>query len=109
MPAYLRVIDVGLTPYRDSDFNRASFPLKTLEYLAAGRDVVSTPLPATRWLGTDLIGVAAGPAGFAAAVTAALARPRTPEAAQRRQRFAREHSWDRRAKVLADLLGVPSS
>ena len=27
---YLRVIDVGLTPYSQSDFNRASFPLKTL-------------------------------------------------------------------------------
>ena len=37
LPSYLRVIDVGLTPYSQSDFNRASFPLKTLEYLAAGR------------------------------------------------------------------------
>jgi teichuronic acid biosynthesis glycosyltransferase TuaH len=106
MPAYLRVIDVGLTPYRDNDFNRASFPLKTLEYLAAGRAAVSTPLPATEWLGTDLIDVAAGPAGFAAAVTAALARPRTPALVRRRQAFAREHSWDQRATILAGLLGV---
>ncbi|MBL7524463.1 glycosyltransferase [Frankia sp. CNm7] len=61
LPAYLRVIDVGLTPYADTPFNRASFPLKTLEYLAAGRPVVSTDLPATRWLGTDLITVADTP------------------------------------------------
>ena len=26
LPSYLRVIDVGLTPYSQSDFNRASFP-----------------------------------------------------------------------------------
>jgi teichuronic acid biosynthesis glycosyltransferase TuaH len=109
MPAYLRAIDVGLTPYGDSDFNRASFPLKTLEYLAAGRAVVSTPLPANDWLGTDLIDVAASPAGFAAAVTAVLARPRTPEIVERRQRFAHEHSWDRRAEVLARLLDVQPS
>jgi teichuronic acid biosynthesis glycosyltransferase TuaH len=106
MPAYLRVIDVGLTPYQDSDFNRASFPLKTLEYLAAGRAAVSTPLPATEWLGTDLVDVAAGPSGFAAAVTAALARPRTPAVVRRRQAFAREHSWERRAEVMARLLDV---
>ena len=35
LPGYLRAMDVGLVPYADSAFNRASFPLKTLEYLAA--------------------------------------------------------------------------
>ncbi|WP_448631433.1 glycosyltransferase [Cellulomonas soli] len=48
LPGYLRRIDVGLTPYADTAFNRASFPLKTLEYLAAGRPVVTTGLPAAR-------------------------------------------------------------
>ena len=54
VPAYLAAIDVGITPYTASDFNRASFPLKTLEYLAAGRPVVSTDLPGARWLLEDL-------------------------------------------------------
>lgn len=40
--SYLKVIDVGLTPYGDSMFNRRSYPLKTLEYLAAGVPVVTT-------------------------------------------------------------------
>ncbi|MDQ1379934.1 MAG: teichuronic acid biosynthesis glycosyltransferase TuaH, partial [Actinomycetota bacterium] len=39
LPAYLRVIDVGIVPYTRSAFNLGSFPLKTLEYLAAGRAV----------------------------------------------------------------------
>ncbi len=68
LPGYLRLIDVGITPYQDTAFNRASFPLKTLEYLAAGRGAVSSDLPATRWLQTDLVQVASGPAAFAAAV-----------------------------------------
>lgn len=106
MPSFLRVIDVGLTPYANNEFNRASFPLKTLEYLAAGRGVVATPLPATAWLGTDLIVTADQSAEFAAQVTAALAVPRTETLAARRRAFAREHSWDRRAARLADLLGL---
>src|SRR5208283_3159702 len=50
LPKYLSVVDVGLVPYVDSAFNRGSFPLKTLEYLAAGIPVVATDLPAIRWL-----------------------------------------------------------
>ena len=107
LPGYLRLIDVGLTPYADTAFNRASFPLKTLEYLAAGRGVVATPLPANAWLGTDLVAEAAGPADFVARVQRELARPRTAQLAGRRRAFAREHSWDRRAQVLADLLDLP--
>ncbi|GAA1789003.1 glycosyltransferase family 1 protein [Planosporangium flavigriseum] len=106
MPSFLRLIDVGLTPYADNAFNRASFPLKTLEYLAAGRGVVATPLPAITWLGTDLVSTASTPAEFAARVQAALAVPRTEELAARRRAFAREHGWDRRAERLAELLEV---
>ncbi|MBG0563926.1 glycosyltransferase [Actinoplanes aureus] len=108
MPSYLRLIDVGLTPYADNPFNRASFPLKTLEYLAAGRAVVASRLPAHVWLDTDLITLADGPADFAAAVTAALAQPRTPEIVRRRRAFAEQHSWDVRARRMAELLGLVS-
>jgi teichuronic acid biosynthesis glycosyltransferase TuaH len=104
LPSYLGAIDVGLTPYVDSAFNRASFPLKTLEYLAAGRPVVSTDLPAARWLDTDLIRVASTPAAFTAATRAAAAEARTPTAVQARRAFARTHSWERRGDELARLV-----
>ncbi|MFC7275724.1 glycosyltransferase [Paractinoplanes rhizophilus] len=104
LPAYLRLIDVGLTPYADNAFNRSSFPLKTLEYLAAGRSVVATPLPANDWLGTDLIRVAEGSVAFGAAVVEELSQPRHAPAAERRRAFAREHSWARRAETMAALL-----
>jgi teichuronic acid biosynthesis glycosyltransferase TuaH len=97
LPGYLRVIDVGVVPYRDSPFNRGSFPLKTLEYLAAGRAVVATDLPAIRWLATDLVCIAAGPEAFAGEVDRLLAEPRTPAVLARRQAFAARHSWARRA------------
>lgn len=106
LPSYLRVMKVGLLPYVDSEFNRASFPLKTLEYLAGGRAVVATDLPAVRSLGTDLIEVASGPEEFADAVDRALGAPDDPALVARRQRLAAEHSWARRAAQFAEVLGL---
>lgn len=74
--APLPYVDVGLVPYGDPAFNRASSPLKTLENLAAGRAVVATDLPAVCWLDTALVTVAGDPDGSADAVEAALAAPR---------------------------------
>jgi len=102
LPAYLRAIDVGLVPYRDSAFNRGSFPLKTLEYLAAGRPVVGTDLPATRWLASDEIRHADGPAAIASAVEAAAKQERYEERRRARQAFAARHDWNLRARAFAD-------
>jgi teichuronic acid biosynthesis glycosyltransferase TuaH len=107
MPSYLRSIDVGLTPYADIEFNRASFPLKTLEYLAAGRPAVSTDLPAARWLDTDLVRVARDPRAFADAVDSLMSQPRTVELARKCQAFARRHSWLARTEAFAGILGLP--
>jgi teichuronic acid biosynthesis glycosyltransferase TuaH len=107
LASYLRAIDVGLTPYADTEFNRGSFPLKTLEYLAAGRPVVATDLPALRALGTDLITLTSNAAEFADAVSAAAARPRTPTAVAARRAVATRNSWDVRAAQVAGILGLP--
>jgi teichuronic acid biosynthesis glycosyltransferase TuaH len=103
---YLRHIDVGLTPYVPSEFNRASFPLKTLEYLAAGKPTVSTDLPATRWLDTDLVHIADGADDFAKAAIS-LAETDTPQLAKARRDFAEQHSWRARAALVADALSLP--
>jgi teichuronic acid biosynthesis glycosyltransferase TuaH len=104
LPGYLQVMDVGLVPYRNNPFNRGSFPLKALEYLAAGRAVVSTDLPATRWLATDLISIADGPEPFADEVDRMLAVPRTPGILASRQEFAATHSWAHRAAGIYDAV-----
>ncbi|MGY1631526.1 glycosyltransferase [Geodermatophilus sp. SYSU D01186] len=104
LPSYLGAIDVGLTPYADTPFNWASFPLKTLEYLAAGLPVVSTDLPATRWLGTDLIAKVEDPKSFADAALRAVADAHDPALVEARRAFAEQHSWERRATALIELL-----
>jgi teichuronic acid biosynthesis glycosyltransferase TuaH len=103
LPSYLRVMDVGVVPYTDSRFNQGSFPLKTLEYLAAGRAVVATDLPAIRFLATDLICIAE-PASFADQVDRLLAEPRTEAVLARRQAFAARHNWARRAEDIREAI-----
>jgi teichuronic acid biosynthesis glycosyltransferase TuaH len=78
IPSYLRLIDVGLTPYASSLFNNASSPLTTLEYLAAGRGSVSTDLPGVRAFATDQVTIATTPESFADAVQRTMQVPRTP-------------------------------
>jgi teichuronic acid biosynthesis glycosyltransferase TuaH len=106
LPSYVRCIDVGLTPYGKNDFNQASFPLKTLEYLAAGRPVVTTELPANAMLDLDLITVESDPASFGAVVRRIAHTPSSPAEVAARRAFAAGHTWEARAQQLAQLIGI---
>ena len=97
---YLAALDVGLTPYADSDFNRASFPLKTLEYLAAGLPVVTSDLPASRQLDTQLVTVAEDRDDFVRQTVRLLDNHADDSGAGRRRAFAAEHTWSARARTL---------
>lgn len=135
VPAYLAVMNIGITPYSHSSFNQASFPLKTLEYLGAGLPVVSTDLPASRWLRDDLarttepalgdqiLALADKPADFVAAVRRIAGDPDAPAPASPGCRpadgasamadhcrsFAERHSWSSRADSFASAIGLSSS
>lgn len=113
---YLARIDVGITPYRDTPFNRASFPLKNLDYLSAGVPAVSADLPAARWLREDLVAcvpeevadrvlvlASSGP-DYLAAIRAMVADGGA--SARHRVSFAERHSWRRRAQMLAEEVGL---
>ncbi len=106
MPSYLKAIKVGLTPYTDSEFNRGSSPLKTLEYLAAGRTVVASDLPAARGLGTDLVAIAKDPKDFARRVSEQLAADDNEELRARRRAFASSRSWEHRVDEFRGVLGI---
>ena len=108
LPSYLRRISVGLTPYADSAFNRASHPLKTLEYLAAGRPAVVSDLPASRVIPDGLVRIAADPAAFGELTVEALEAPPDPEASARRTAYARTQSWAERANDFAALITANS-
>ena len=101
LPSYLKGFDVAVIPYRINDYTRAVFPIKFFEFLASGRPVVISPLPAVEqyW---DAVRVAETPAAFVEACDAALAGDAL-EAKQRRIELAHKNSWDARVMKLLDL------
>lgn len=73
---YFGATDVGLYPGEDTPYFRAALPLKVLEYGAAGKPVVSTPVDAYAPLGLAHATVVPPSAdAFAAAIGQALRRP----------------------------------
>ncbi|WP_299576136.1 glycosyltransferase [uncultured Williamsia sp.] len=102
--AVLQHCDVGLIPYVRSEFNDSSFPLKAFEYLAAGLQIVSTPLPAMAWLGHDVIHIEGETEAFVRATIAACRSRGTR--AEECKAIAADNSWGNRAAVFADLLGL---
>lgn len=106
LPCHLAGFDVGLVPYACTEFNRSSFPMKTLEYLSAGLRVVSTSLPAVRWLDTSLVELADDPGRFADAVEVSVSTERSADEIGARRKFAARHSWKVRAHQLDELIAT---
>lgn len=102
LPAYVQHFDVGIIPYLLSAWTVAVDPLKLLEYLAAGLPVVTTSIPEA-YKYADTVAVAADADAFVAAVREAIGTNR--EASRSRgQALAREHTWERRADTLLELI-----
>jgi glycosyltransferase involved in cell wall biosynthesis len=87
---------VLIMPYADLPVTRAMQPLKLKEYLATGKPVVVSALPATREWG-DCADVADTPEAFAAAVCRRLETGLPEEQRAARRRLASE-SWEEKAR-----------
>jgi UDP-galactopyranose mutase len=94
LPAYLAGWDVALMPFALNDATRFISPTKTLEYLAAGKPVVSTPVAdvVEPYGERGLVRVAEDCAGFVDATEAALAHGLDEAAVEA---VLAETSWDR--------------
>jgi glycosyltransferase involved in cell wall biosynthesis len=102
LPDYLRGIDVALLPQAINDYTRAMFPMKFFEYLAAGRPVVATQLPALAEF-RNLFRVAATPQEFIGEIAAALANP-DRSVLPMSEPALRAHSWESRLDAMLALI-----
>ncbi len=98
---HLRHLSVGLTPYADSMFNRRSFPLKTLDYLAAGLPVVTTDVPPRTGFDPRFVVAASTPDGFAEEVARLAESTYDPKAIRA---SVETFDWRVRAQTLLDLI-----
>ena len=94
LPAYLRGFDVCLIPWLVNELTRFMSPTKTPEYLAAGRPVVSTPIPDVAQDYRDEAYIAETPESFidqcARALTAGTGSARKPEQSRTWEETARD-------------------
>jgi glycosyltransferase involved in cell wall biosynthesis len=103
LPAVLRGADAAMLPYLTGGFMRSVFPMKTYEYLASGRPVVTTPLPALSEL-ADVARAATG-ADFADRLDEVMAAD-TPEERRRRSAAVQSHSFEARVEQIGAVLGA---
>ncbi|HZP86507.1 MAG TPA: glycosyltransferase [Burkholderiales bacterium] len=106
LPALLAGWDVCLLPFALNHATRFISPTKTLEYLAAGRPVISTAIHDVIDLYSDVVRIGDDVDDFIAACEAALSEG--IEAREQRERAARAHldrtSWDRTAAAMRGIL-----
>jgi glycosyltransferase involved in cell wall biosynthesis len=104
IPAYLKAFDLCLIPFKISDFTAKIYPTKFHEYLAAGKPVVSSPLP-------DLIAFKPwaefyGDSKEMETKVERLLKEDSREKALQRARVAGENTWERRVESIVRILNT---
>jgi glycosyltransferase involved in cell wall biosynthesis len=97
LPAYCKGFDVALMPFRINNLTLNSNPLKVREYLAAGLEVVSTPIPEVEVL--NLCRIGSDRESFVREIKQALVNPGP---SLERSEAVRGESWEAR---LDDIRG----
>ena len=92
IPATTAAFDCCVIPYRDTASVQSINPLKFFQYLAAGKQVVATPIPALKPY-SDLACMHAEKNEFVLAVSHAISRPQEQSDVARRKEVAKRHDW----------------
>ncbi|MEZ4653413.1 MAG: glycosyltransferase [Candidatus Eisenbacteria bacterium] len=104
-PAFVATADVCLLPLAHGPSTESSAPIKIFEYLAAGRPVVSSQIPAVAALAAkSLLRTASDDAEWIAAIEASFRDGDEQAAARRRE--AMQHGWPQRIEEIERILGI---
>jgi uncharacterized SAM-binding protein YcdF (DUF218 family)/glycosyltransferase involved in cell wall biosynthesis len=106
VPRYVKGFDVGIVPYRLTEYTANVYPTKLNEYLVMGLPVVATDLPEIRRFNAQhggLVSVAGDAEAFAAAIERSLA-PSSEADVARRIEVAHENSWASRIAAMRTLI-----
>jgi glycosyltransferase involved in cell wall biosynthesis len=102
LPRYLAGFDCCLIPFRASPLTAAVSPVKLYEYLAAGRPVVSTPIPSVLPFAREVL--VGADRRFLEAVDEAVAGRDDVAAAEARRRRARANTWEDRVACILEAM-----
>ncbi len=96
LPAFLKSFDIATMPFALNDATRFISPTKTLEYLAGGKDVVSSSVPDVVATYQHIVTIVDGVDGWIAAVGQLLAASAAERGVRRQQAqsLLESGSWD---------------
>jgi glycosyltransferase involved in cell wall biosynthesis/GT2 family glycosyltransferase len=100
LPRYLAEMDVLFIPFKKTPLTDATNPVKFFEIMAAGKPLVSVPLPELApYAEQGLVELVSTPEEAAQAIRRAFSTD-SDEARRQRRTFAREHTWEARYAAL---------
>ncbi len=102
LPAYLAYFDVALVPFAMNEATLFLSPTKTLEYMAAHKPIVSTPIRDVIELYGEVVSIGNTPEEFVAHVERALADPNQNRA--KAEELLNQHTWDNIVRQMHRLM-----
>ena len=107
LPQLVASWSVCLMPFALNESTRFISPTKTLEYMAAGKPVVSTPIHDVSVMFGELVAIAADTPSFIAACRVALAEDEAARAGREQAMAAcvARHGWDETAATIVAAIG----
>ena len=106
LPRYVRGFDVGLVPYRITEYTANVYPTKLNEYLVMGIPVVATDLVEIRRFNSEhgeIVRIAGSVDAYANEVSSAVGTVAPPAEVDRRIAVAESNSWERRLEKMSTL------
>jgi len=101
LPGYIKGFDICMIPFKVSEINASSFPIKFFEYMATGKPLITTPIGSLREY-ADLIPQPGDADGFIAAAEKLIGGG-DPDRAKRIE-LAEENTWEHRVSRLLDYI-----
>jgi len=102
LPNYIKAFDVCIIPYLNSEYTAGCFPLKFFEFMATGKPIVISGLPALEEY-DGLVKIAHSKEEFSRLVQMVL-KSDSEKNKQRRMKIAKKNTWDEKVKTITKII-----
>jgi hypothetical protein len=102
LPSYIKAFDVCVIPYQLNDYTRYCFPIKFHEYMATGKSIVTTALPALEEY-KKIVWYAENADQFEKYIKKSLELD-IPQQSQKRIEIALKNTWEKRLNEIMELI-----
>jgi glycosyltransferase involved in cell wall biosynthesis len=104
LPSYANGFDICLLNWIMADWIRNSFPVKTMEYLAMGKPIISCRIPVVEQMFGNLVYFAETPEEFLTQSRLALSEDNS-SLKEQRENAAAEHTWNSKFEYISGIIG----